>query len=47
MVSKLKGDLKELAAQMGNSPQTLKNHYLGNVMRKDADKLWTLRPPSD
>ena len=47
MVSKLKGNLKELAAQMGNSPQTLKNHYLGNVLRKDAHKLWTLIPPSD
>lgn len=47
MVAKLKGNLKKLAAQMGNSPQVLKNHYLGKVLAKDAHKLWTLTPPVD
>ena len=47
MIAKLKGNVKKLAAQMGNSPQILKNHYLGKVLAKDAHKLWTLSPPSD
>jgi hypothetical protein len=47
MISKLKGNAKKLAAQMGNSPQVLKNHYLGKVLAKDAHKLWTLTPPVD
>jgi integrase len=44
MIPLLKGDLDELAEQMGNSPQTLRNHYLGNVQPEDVPRFWSRRP---
>jgi len=40
----LKGNLDELAEQMGNSVQVLRNHYLGKVTPGDVTRFWARRP---
>lgn len=41
----LKGDLKAVAEEMGNSPTELINSYRRNVLDKDADKWFAIKPP--
>jgi integrase len=43
----LKGDLAQLAMEMGNSPQEIINSYRRNVTDEQADKWFNIAPPSD
>ena len=43
----LKGNLPELAQEMGNSPSEIINSYKRNVTDADADKWFNIMPPKD
>jgi hypothetical protein len=43
----LKGNLPELAQEMGNSPREIINSYKRNVTDADADKWFNIMPPKD
>jgi hypothetical protein len=43
----LKGNLPELAQEMGNSPKEIINSYKRNVTDADADKWFNIMPPKD
>jgi integrase len=43
----LKGDLSQLANEMGNSPVELINSYKRNVTDKEADAWFAVMPPDD
>lgn len=42
----LKGDLAQLAAEMGNSPAEIVNSYKRNVTDAEADKWFSIMPPT-